>query len=123
VLWLADECVAASLVETLRSSGHDVVYIAETAAGFSDADVIALAAREARLLLTEDKDFGDLVFRRGRPVPGIVLMRVGSENAKLQALRLAAAISEYGERLFGQYVVVEEARFRARPLWSLSSGA
>ena len=120
MLWLADECVAAPLVEALRNSGHDVVYIAETAAGFSDADVITLAAQEARLLLTEDKDFGDLIFRRGRPVPGIVLMRVGSENAKLQTLRLAAAISQYGERLFGQYVVVEEARFRARPLWSLS---
>ena len=122
MLWLADECVAASLVEALRNSGHDVVYIAETAAGFSDADVIAFAAREARLLLTEDKDFGDLVLRRAHPVPGLVLMRVGSENARLQALRLAAAIDQYGEQLFGQYVVVEEARFRARPLWSLSGG-
>ncbi len=88
--------------------------------GLSDLDVIALAAHEKRLLLTEDKDFGDLVFRRGHPVPGIVLMRVGSENAQLQALQLVAAIKQYGERLFGQYVVVEEARFRARPLRPLA---
>jgi predicted nuclease of predicted toxin-antitoxin system len=59
VRWLADECVAAPLVAWLRGAGHDVLYVAEAAAGLSDADVIALALRENRLLLTEDKDFGD----------------------------------------------------------------
>ena len=70
--WLADECVAAPLVALLRTNGHDVLYVAEAAAGLSDADVIVLALREQRLLLTEDKDFGDLVFRRERAVPGVV---------------------------------------------------
>jgi len=60
-----------------------LLYAAESAAGFSDADVIALALREKRLLLTEDKDFGDLVFRRERTVPGVVLMRIGPENPAL----------------------------------------
>jgi predicted nuclease of predicted toxin-antitoxin system len=67
--WLADECVAAPLVWFLRAGGHDVLYVAESAAGLSDPDVISLALREKRLLLTEDKDFGDLVFRRERAVP------------------------------------------------------
>ena len=98
--WLADECVAAPLVAFLRVGGHDVLYVAESAAGFSDADVIALALHEKRLLLTEDKDFGDLVFRRERSVPGVVLMRIGPENAALKAVRLTAAIERYGEELF-----------------------
>jgi predicted nuclease of predicted toxin-antitoxin system len=85
VRWLADECVAASLVAFLRSNDHNVLYVAEAAAGFSDAEVIALALSENRLLLTEDKDFGDLVFRRERAVPGVVLMRVGPENPALKA--------------------------------------
>jgi hypothetical protein len=54
VRWLADECVAAPLVASLRAAGHDVLYVAEVAAGFSDADVIALALHEKRLLLTEE---------------------------------------------------------------------
>jgi predicted nuclease of predicted toxin-antitoxin system len=107
VRWLADECVAAPLVAFLRVGGHDVLYVAESAAGFSDADVIALALHEKRLLLTEDKDFGDLVFRRERSVPGVVLMRIGPENAALKAVRLTAAIERYGEELFGHYVVIE----------------
>lgn len=116
--WLADECVAAPLVAFLRSGGHDVLYVAEAAAGFSDAEVTALALREKRLLLTEDKDFGDLVFRRERAVPGVVLMRVGPENPAWKATRLAAAIERYGEGLLGHYTVIENGRFRSRQLWS-----
>ena len=55
--WLADECVDAMLVTRLRGAGHDTVYMAEVAQSTSDADIIAWAQREARLLLTEDKDF------------------------------------------------------------------
>jgi predicted nuclease of predicted toxin-antitoxin system len=116
VRWLADECVAAPLVATLRSLGQDVLYVAEAATGLDDADVIALALRERRILLTEDKDFGDLVFRRERRVPGVVLMRVASEHTALKTARLAAAVERYGERLFGLYLVIEEARFRSRHL-------
>jgi predicted nuclease of predicted toxin-antitoxin system len=118
VRWLVDECVAARLVGSLRAVGHDVIYVAEAAASLSDTDVIALATRENRLLLTEDKDFGDLVFRRGFSVPGVVLMRFYPDNVELKMVRLAAAINRYGEELFGRYLVIEERRFRARHLWS-----
>jgi predicted nuclease of predicted toxin-antitoxin system len=118
VRWLADECIAASLVAFLRDAGHDVLYIAEAAAGLSDPDVIVLALQEKRLLLTEDKDFGDLVFRRERAVPGLVLIRIDTDNSRLKATRLAAAIDRYGEGLFGRYMVIEEGRFRSRRVWS-----
>jgi predicted nuclease of predicted toxin-antitoxin system len=118
VRWLADECVAAPLVAFLRAGGHDVLYVAESAAGLSDADVIALALREKRLLITEDKDFGDLVFRREYAVPGVVLMRIKSEDSELKTIRLGSAIERYGEGLFGRYMVIEEGRFRSRQLWS-----
>lgn len=114
--WLADECVAAPLVAVLRAAGHDVVYVAEAAAGLSDADVITLALHDRRRLLTEDKDFGDLVFRRKQAVPGVVLMRIDFGDVELKTARLAAAIERYGEGLFGRYTVVEESRLRSRPL-------
>jgi predicted nuclease of predicted toxin-antitoxin system len=116
VRWLADECVAAPLVASLRAAGQDVLYVAEAAAGLSDANVIALALRESRLLLTEDKDFGDLVFRRGRFVPGVVLIRIDPNKGELTKIRLAGAIERYGQELFGRYMVIEEGRFRSRHL-------
>lgn len=115
--WLADECVAAPLVASLRALGHDVLYVAEAAAGLNDTDVIALALHEQRLLLTEDKDFGDLVFRRERAVPGVVLLRIVTEGTTLKTSRLAMAVERYGEDLFGRYLVIEERRFRSRHLW------
>ena len=64
--WLADECVDAALVRRLRTAGHDVIYAAEVASGATDAQILRRANDEDRLLLTEDKDFGELVFRLHR---------------------------------------------------------
>jgi predicted nuclease of predicted toxin-antitoxin system len=116
VRWLADECVDAALVARLRDAGHDVSYIAEIASGVTDTEALRRAQDEGRLLLTEDKDFGELVFRFKRAVPGVVLLRIDPEKSALKWTRLESAIAKFGERIFGRYVVIEEARFRTRPL-------
>jgi len=117
--WLADECIDAGLVEHLRQAGHDVLYAAEMAAGASDPEILDRADGDGRLLLTEDKDFGDLVFRSRRAVPGLVLLRLDAWQAAAKWTRLASAIAHFGEGLMGRYVVIEETRFRARPLLRL----
>ncbi len=116
MLWLVDECVDAGLVEQLRQYGHDVVYMSDVAPRASDAEVMNRAEHEVRLLLTEDKDFGDLVFRQRRPVPGVVLLRIGVLQRERKSERLLAAVERFGNTLFGRYTVIEEWRFRARPL-------
>ena len=114
--WLADECVDAMLVTRLRGAGHDTVYMAEVAQSTSDVDIIAWAQREDRLLLTEDKDFGELVFRWRAALPGLVLLRIDPRRHELKWKRLKAAVDRYGQSLMGKYTVVEEARLRTRPL-------
>lgn len=114
--WLADECVAAALVGQLRAEGYDTLYVAETAPGATDIDLILRAQDESRLLLTEDKDFGELAFLRRRPVPGLVLLRIDHGGHAFQWTRLKAAIGRFGDALFGRYTVIEPARFRSRPL-------
>lgn len=116
VRWLADECVDAQLVVQLRLARHDVIYMAEVAPQEGDARVLARANQDQRLLLTDDKDFGDLVFRQVRPVPGIVLLRIDPKRRLLKSQRLSAAIEKFGEELFGRYTVIEEGRFRSRLL-------
>jgi predicted nuclease of predicted toxin-antitoxin system len=114
--WLIDECVDAALVEQLRQSGHDVVYMSDVAPRASDAEVMNRAQSETRLLLTEDKDFGDLIFRQRRSVPGVVLLRIGALQRQRKPERLVAVIDRFGNSLFGRYTVIEESRFRSRPL-------
>jgi predicted nuclease of predicted toxin-antitoxin system len=116
VRWLADECIDAGPVSRLRQVAHDVVYAAEVASGSSDAEILQRCQTEARLLLTEDKGFGELVFRSRLGAPGIILLRVDPEKHLLKWQRLEAAIARYGEALLGRYLVIEEARFRSRPL-------
>jgi predicted nuclease of predicted toxin-antitoxin system len=90
--------------------------MAEVAPAASDEEVVQRARIEGRVLLTEDKDFGDLVFRRGQTVAGVVLLRLDPAMRELKGVRLDAAISRFGENLLGRYTTIEEARFRTRRL-------
>lgn len=114
--WLADECVAAPMVTRLRAAGHDVLFVAEIVPRARDTEVLRLAVEGERLLLTDDKDFGELVFRQYRGVPGVVLLRIDPEQAERRWQRLQAAIGQVGDGLFGRYTVVEINRLRTRSL-------
>jgi predicted nuclease of predicted toxin-antitoxin system len=96
--------------------GDDVVYVAEGAPQATDGEVLRRASEEARLLLTEDKDFGELVFRSKEAVAGLVLIRIDPVRRLLKWTQLQNAIEQFGERLLGRYLVVEAARLRSRPL-------
>lgn len=114
--WLVDECVDARIVPLLPADAHDVLCIVEVARGASDNKILELAAAESPLMLSEDKDFGDLVIRRRIQVPGIVLLRVQPDIVSLKWSRLRAAVDKFGEKLLGRCTVLEEARFRSRGL-------
>lgn len=114
--FLADECCDAGLVEGLRLAGHDVLYAIEAMPGAGDAAVLERAHGEGRLLLTEDKDFGELVVRLQRPVRGVILLRFAVREEALKAPRLLELIGRHGERLPGAFVVLEADRVRRRPL-------
>ena len=73
---LADENIHRDIVLWLRSCGHDVLYASEVLGGSSNEELLALARQESRTLITDDKDFGELVFRRKLPSTGVVLLRL-----------------------------------------------
>ena len=80
------------------------------------ARTLSDAYDDNRILLTEDKDFGELVYRLRRPSKGIVLIRIDVEDRQLKKVMLSKLISQYSDRLAGAFVVVETSRFRFRPL-------
>ena len=73
--FLADECCDRAAVRALRASGHDVLSVSEITPRAEDSHVIRLALREKRILLTEDKDFGQLVFAHGQKTIGVIFLR------------------------------------------------
>jgi predicted nuclease of predicted toxin-antitoxin system len=116
VNFAADECCDAVLVAGLRTDGHDVWYAAESARGADDGTILQQAATDQRILLTEDKDFGELVVRLGMPAFGIVLLRMNPADSAAKLARLRAVLQTHAARLPGSFVVVDESKARFRPL-------
>ena len=113
---LADENLHAELVRWLRVRGHDVSYAAETLAGEPDESLLQRAREEGRVLVTDDKDFGDLVVRRGLATAGVLLLRFRAPAVADRIARLETVWATVENRLPGGFVVVSDRRVRARPL-------
>jgi len=116
VKFCVDECCNVELVQHLQSGGHNVLYIAQYKPGALDNEVLLKAFTEKRILLTEDKDFGELISQLKKPAYGIVLLRFEVQERHLKWPRLNQLIDRYEGRLKGHFVVVDNEKFRFRPL-------
>jgi predicted nuclease of predicted toxin-antitoxin system len=113
---LADENVPRRVIESLVAAGHDVEWVPWSRAGASDPDLLALAGRERRVLLTFDKGFGELAVRRPRAATaGVVLVRMPSNPPDEVAVRLTRVFARHADWA-GQVAVIEEKRIRVRTL-------
>jgi len=116
VKFLADENIEGPIVAFLRSEGHDVLYVAEGLPGIDDDKVIARANADDRILLTSDKDFGELVFLGRRSTSGIVLLRLGSERTTDKLASIRELLARHSDSLRNHFTVVGPRRIRRRPL-------
>ncbi len=113
---LANENFPGDAVNALRQQEHDVVWIRSDAPGIGDAEVLARAQAENRILITFDKDFGELAYRSGLPAScGIVLFRISAPSSGHVA-RVAVAALESRTDWAGHFSVVEDERIRIAPL-------
>jgi predicted nuclease of predicted toxin-antitoxin system len=112
----ADENIPAVAIAALRARGHDVQSIREEAPGSGDDEVLARARTENRLLITFDKDFGELVFRAGlASSSGIVLFRIAAKSPRHVA-EIAVNVLESRTDWAGHFSVIEEKRIRMTKL-------
>jgi predicted nuclease of predicted toxin-antitoxin system len=109
---LANENFPGAAVEALRARGHDVAWVRLDAPGSDDREVLHRAVVEARILLTFDKDFGELAFRMGLPAAcGVVLFRMAPRSPAYVAERAVAVLDSRSDWA-GRFSVVEEDRIR-----------
>ena len=112
--FVADANTPGLLVETLTSSGHEVFW-AYSVPGTPDVDLIQKAARERRVVITLDKDFGELVFRRGHSV-GVVLIRLRETSMQEAVAMVMDLVESEKENLHRLFCVIENTRIRKTPL-------
>jgi predicted nuclease of predicted toxin-antitoxin system len=112
--FLVDEGVDRQIVDKLRQDGHSVLYIAEMAPGIGDDEVLEMANEQGALLLTSDKDFGELVYRQGRLTSGVILIRLAGLSPIRKAEIVGSAIGQHSEELSSAFAVVTPATVRIR---------
>lgn len=110
--FLADESCDFAAVLALRTTGHEVHAVAEFASGSDDSVVIDMACREKRVLLTEDKDFGQLVYAHSKQSSGVILIRHPASARKTLPNAVVDLVSEFENDLIGSFVVMNPGRVR-----------
>ncbi|MGE3272668.1 MAG: DUF5615 family PIN-like protein [Chloroflexota bacterium] len=109
---IVDECTGVVVARWLESLGHDVLSVREVLPRMPDADILALAVRTDRIVITNDKDFGDMVFRDGLMHRGIILLRLADDRARTKLLALERFFADQPDDLAACFVVVTEDAIR-----------
>ena len=110
--FLVDECTGSKVAEWLREAGYEVFSVFDEARGMTDDDVLAKAFSGNWILITNDRDFGEMVFRERREHHGVVFMRLEDERAANKIEVLRKLLESYAEKLPEEFVVVTETKVR-----------
>jgi len=112
--FLVDESTGRAVARYLQEAGYDVIAVSEEMPQADDDQIIERALSEARILVTNDKDFGEKVFRDRRSHAGILLLRLSDERAANKVRVVQAVIAQHAEQLPNNFVVASEYRVRIR---------
>lgn len=112
--FLADESLEYSIVLWLRESGYDVLSIAEDFPSVKDEKVLQKANQEDRLIITNDKDFGNLVFLNKLSNKGVVLLRFRTEKVETKIKFIKTFLKNYSDKIVNKFTVVDETKIRIR---------
>ena len=110
--FLVDECTGPAVARWLREKGYDVFSVYDEDPGKDDQTIAGQALSENRILITNDKDFGEKVFREGQLHHGIILLRLSDERSENKITVLSRLLEQFGDRIKGLYVVVTDHHIR-----------
>lgn len=116
IRFLVDEGCDAIVVRTLRSLEYDVQFVAELSPGISDEAVLEWANRESRILVVEDNDFGELIFREKKATFGTVLLRIPDALRHWKATRMIDLVTQHAEEISKSMTTVTIDAIRIRSI-------
>jgi predicted nuclease of predicted toxin-antitoxin system len=110
--FLIDECTGPAVSRWLEKMGHNVFSVFDTSPGITDSEVLQRANEEHRVLITNDKDFGEKIYRYRQPHHGVILLRLNNERNQNKISVLKNLLDKYKEELPEQFIVVTEKQVR-----------
>ena len=114
--FLAEVNVEKSIVEEITTLGYDIKCVTSINPLMTDEDVLSTANSEDRILITNDKDFGEIVFRQQLIASGIILIRVVDQNTQDKVKLVKKLLIFYKDKIKNHFVVVSSNKFRSIPL-------
>ena len=114
--FLVDESSGRGLCAFLLIKGFDANFAFDVKPGASDEEILKFAENENRVLITNDKDFGQLVFRLLRPTSGVILLRLRDESQKNKQKCILHLLNNFYEKIESRFVVVTEGKIRIREI-------
>ena len=112
--FLADEGVDRSIVNCLRQFDFDVYYVIDETRSLDDDILLQIALDENRVLITRDKDFGELVFRLNKAHAGVILLRLEGYTTKERADIVCPLIQKHKHQLLNAFTVIQKGIIRIR---------
>lgn len=112
--FIVDESTGTAVANYLRGLGHDVLTVAEVMPQADDRDILNRATSESRILITNDKDFGELVFRARKAHVGVVLLRLRDQSAASRVDTVKFVLETLGSRVEANFVVATDHGVRIR---------
>lgn len=110
--FLVDECTGPSVARWLVAQGHDAASIFDESPGLADTQVLQRAVAENRILITNDRDFGELIFREGRSHCGVLFLRLEDERPTSKIQVLQSVLAKHSNELENRFVVVTATEVR-----------
>lgn len=114
--FLLDENIEGAIVKFLRTLGHDVSYLSEIKPRAKDDEVLNIANEEQRILITNDKDFGEFCFLQHKAKIGILLLRFENENTSDKIITINKIINQFNDKLANHFIVASATKIRIRPI-------
>ncbi len=113
---LADENIHAGIVAWLRANGEDIVHVADGPSAMTNEVLLARARDQKRILMTDDKDFGELILHQRLCTCGVILMRLGGASLSGRIARLQAVWPLVAAKQPGHFIVIGNQNIRVRPI-------
>jgi predicted nuclease of predicted toxin-antitoxin system len=115
--FLVDECIGPTVARWLQKNNYDVISVYDDLPGIDDDSVLEKAFLETRILITCDKDFGEMIFKNKMQHCGVIFLRLIDERPSQKINVLDSILKNYAQELFCNFVVATEKGIRITKLF------
>ena len=114
--FLVDESSGKKLYSFLKSNNLDILFVGDLFPESLDSYILEFAEKEKRILITNDKDFGELIFRLGKPTIGVIFLRLKKDTPENKQKHVLNVITNFYNKLENSFIIVTEDKIRIRSL-------